>query len=487
MIVCSTWASCISWPRGIRGKMPRWLQEFLTDRHFKVYFEGSYSSTRPITTGVPQGAILSPTLFNVMISDIPRVRNVYVSEYADDILIYATGWNLGHLRRIIQQQIDSFLDWTRKWGFILNPSKSKAMSFSLLQHVPPKLSVDGTDLEYVSSHKYLGLVLDAPRLTWGLHVQSLKLSCLTRVNLLRSISSYSWGADRAVLLKFYIAFIRSKLDYGSIFYESASSTLLNCLNKIQNMCLRIALGVWRSTPILSLEAESNVPPLSIHRQAVLFRYFSRLLELPEHLPVVRELVLNFTSLQAIVWSHSFRKAPLVRRCRDLLVVSNFAYSRSPSSHFVSPFSPWYDFSAFVHTDFSEIPVKYLQPSAAQRIYAKLVEERYVNYLQVFTDGSLQAEDGVSVGAAFIIQEDSCVTRSFRLSEYFSVLGAELFALYSALSYLQDLDFTQRAGVVLYTDSMSSLVLLKNQGTSHYNNLVHRIQSLHLAIEFVLYC
>ena len=98
---------------GIRGKMLRWLQEFVTDRHFKVYFEGSYSSTRPIACEVPQGAILSPTLFNVKISDIPRVRNVYVYEYADDILIYVTGWNLGHLWRIIQQQIDSFLDWTR--------------------------------------------------------------------------------------------------------------------------------------------------------------------------------------------------------------------------------------------------------------------------------------------------------------------------------------------------------------------------------------
>jgi len=56
---------------GIQGRMLRWLRDYLSDRSFKVFFEGEYSTLRKIKAGVPQGAILSPLLFNVVMSDIP--------------------------------------------------------------------------------------------------------------------------------------------------------------------------------------------------------------------------------------------------------------------------------------------------------------------------------------------------------------------------------------------------------------------------------
>jgi hypothetical protein len=52
----------------IRGKMLAWIREYLDNRSFRVLFEGALSPEHIITRGVPQGAILSPTLFNVMLS-----------------------------------------------------------------------------------------------------------------------------------------------------------------------------------------------------------------------------------------------------------------------------------------------------------------------------------------------------------------------------------------------------------------------------------
>ena len=72
---------------GLRGRLLRWIAAYLEQRRFRVYYE-EYSSDRNITSSVPQGAILSPTLFNVMMRDIPKVANVTYSEYADDITIY---------------------------------------------------------------------------------------------------------------------------------------------------------------------------------------------------------------------------------------------------------------------------------------------------------------------------------------------------------------------------------------------------------------
>ena len=83
---------------------------------------------------------------------------------------------------------------------------------------------------------------------------------------MKSISSTSWGSATSFLRTFYISYIRSKIDYGSNIYGSASKTNLRILDSIQNSCLRLILGCRKSTPILSLEAESYLPPLTIHRR-----------------------------------------------------------------------------------------------------------------------------------------------------------------------------------------------------------------------------
>jgi hypothetical protein len=59
--------------RCVVGFMLRWLRMYLSDRRFQVFFEGEFSSVRKMCSGVPEGAILSPTLFNVLMHDIGTV------------------------------------------------------------------------------------------------------------------------------------------------------------------------------------------------------------------------------------------------------------------------------------------------------------------------------------------------------------------------------------------------------------------------------
>ena len=88
--------------------MLTWVKEYLSGRTFKVFYEGSYSSERTVTSSVPQGSILAPVLFNVMISDLSRVDGLTMSEYADDITIYCRGADLLHVKSKVQDQIYLF-------------------------------------------------------------------------------------------------------------------------------------------------------------------------------------------------------------------------------------------------------------------------------------------------------------------------------------------------------------------------------------------
>ena len=103
------------------------------------------------------------------------------------------------------------------------------------------------------------------------------------------MSGHHWGAERGILIRFYTAVIRSKLDYGSMFYETAAHSHIDKLNKIQSKCLRIALGARTTSPVISLEAESHIPPLNIHIMLVLLKYYCRVCEMPNNIPLTKDL------------------------------------------------------------------------------------------------------------------------------------------------------------------------------------------------------
>jgi hypothetical protein len=72
---------------GLTGNMVTWLMGYLKSRSIRVRVRGVLSDPQVLGAGVPQGAVLSPLLFNLLFMDIPSQDSIQTLIYADDITI----------------------------------------------------------------------------------------------------------------------------------------------------------------------------------------------------------------------------------------------------------------------------------------------------------------------------------------------------------------------------------------------------------------
>ena len=106
-----------------------WIQDFLKDRRQKVVINGQCSSLLPLTSGVPQGSVLGPTLFLAYINDLPKSFACHISLFADDTLIYKVV-NCTQQKDSFQSGIKAFETWTRKWCMKFNVDRCSALVFN---------------------------------------------------------------------------------------------------------------------------------------------------------------------------------------------------------------------------------------------------------------------------------------------------------------------------------------------------------------------
>ena len=105
--------SCI----GLSGKIYEFIKSFLSNRTVQTRVGKNYSTPRNLDMGIPQGSVIAPILFNIMLFDLPKAvsKNVTVVQYADDICMWMNvtlkkATPLGsqnHIRRLYQADLDS--------------------------------------------------------------------------------------------------------------------------------------------------------------------------------------------------------------------------------------------------------------------------------------------------------------------------------------------------------------------------------------------
>ena len=430
---------------GLRGRLPIFIQNFLSGRSFSVRIGSVLSERYSQEMGVPQGCILSVTLFSIKINNITKClkQDMNGSLYVDDFLVCYRSSSMNTIERQLQLQINSLVNWTDKNGFKFSGSKTVCVHFCHKRklHHDPVLHLSNTTIPTVEETKFLGVIFDK-KLSFIPHIMALRKKCQNSLNLLRVVGHKDWGADRMVMLRLYHALIRSKLDYGSAVYGSARKSYLEMLDPIQNSSLRLCLGAFRTSPADSLCVEAGELPLSLRRLKISLQYAVKVSSNPSN-PAYK---CTFDPRFENRFRHKVNSIKSFG-VRMEYILDEIGFQQYSVANFHYPNFPIWSCSG---PEIMFSLANYKKGTTPPHVFSNLfleIKDAFSSYTHVYTDGS---KNDTSTSSAVVI--DGTILKE-RISHKASIFTAELHAIVMALRFMKS---SNEDEFILFSDSMSSL-------------------------------
>lgn len=237
------------------------IDQFLTDRRFFIEIEGHRSDIKTLQTGLPQGSVLSPTLFATYVNDMPLHQDVLLAQFADDTAFLTSSRRLDTTINRLQRQLDTMETWLRRNKIKVNAGKTKAVLFTRRKpELHRQLQLNGQNIAWAPETKYLGVILDS-KLIFKRHILDKREKAIKTIYSLYPIFK-STDIQPHYKLRLYQAILLPMLLYGCSSWGTACKTNLLILQRIQNRCLRLILNAPRYSRTTDLHNAVQIPTIA---------------------------------------------------------------------------------------------------------------------------------------------------------------------------------------------------------------------------------
>ena len=237
---------------GFRGITNSFLSSYLSDRKQYVNIGNHKSSTESINYGVPQGSVLGPLLFNIYINDIVKVGKAKKILFADDAVFFITESSLEMCIVKINQLIGELSEWLMNNKLVPNVNKTKLMMITPRPFDElPDIYFNGIKLEWVTSTKYLGIIIDN-KLNFVPQACEVYMKISKMHGIFYSMSSL---VPQETLVTIYHSLVYPVITQNMLTWGGIAAANLRNIKIMMNNILRCILKVNRN--------RDNVPMMSV--------------------------------------------------------------------------------------------------------------------------------------------------------------------------------------------------------------------------------
>lgn len=420
-----------------QGRMLGYVENFLQNRTFRVWNAGATSSSRLLENGIPQGSVISVTLFLIAMNSVfERIPvDVRIIVYADDITLIVFGKYAKYVRCRMQDAVLSVVDWADAVGFTISPEKSKLLHVCSVgrTHRPrlPVVSIGEHTVKAVREMKLLGVTIDN-KLKFVKHAKAVKGNLNVKLNILRTLNGRFSEASRCTLTKVARALVVPSILYGAELWSRGGVSLLRFLEPQYHGAYRICSGAFRTSPTDSVLVECGKLPL---------------------VNVVTEDIAN-KAMRAIVRNPHLNDAPSVVRARGWWTKLTSGVDFPTLCERPRLWQRAWDATVpKVDWRVNEVCGAGASSVVANAAFREAAA-RYEGRLMLFTDGSLNGEE-VGYGVY-----GEAISRCGRLPGLCGIFSAEAYAL------LQACKMANGSQAVVFSDSAGCLSALEHGQVGH---------------------
>ena len=160
---------------------------YLNGRKQKVKINFNFSTWIEIISGVPQGPVLGPLLFNIFINDLFLfVVNSDVCNFSDDNTLSIANISIEEIITHLQNDIRILQTWYHNNGMLWNVTKCKCLiveSYKSKKNEAAKMKVHDQFIVENKEGKLLGITLDS-NITMNKHIKNICQQASNKLNTL---------------------------------------------------------------------------------------------------------------------------------------------------------------------------------------------------------------------------------------------------------------------------------------------------------------
>ena len=249
---------------GIQGTTRKWINSFLTDRFQQVVVDNATSERTRVTSGVPQGSVLGPTLFLIYINDIADNITSSIRLFADDCVLYRP-IRSSEDHQYLQNDLDQLVDWADGWSMEFNVKKCAIMNFTTSKTKSYVYKMKGHDLEVVQHHPYLGVELNN-NMKFNLHINNISNKASRVLGFLKRNLKH---CPQSIKERAYQSLVRPKLENASTVWNRQQQSQMKQLEQIQRTAARFVcnrpFNPQKPDSVSSMIQNLNWQPLQVRR------------------------------------------------------------------------------------------------------------------------------------------------------------------------------------------------------------------------------